>query len=143
MKRKTETTGIELTCTRCEKTYVRLVGARWARTSKCQECVWEDGRMYRRRNRIKLACRRHGITISEYEAMFALQNGRCGICQKEPNNPYTTSLERHRPDDFLNIDHDHATGKFRGLLCVRCNAGIGYFLDSVERLGSAILYLSK
>ena len=61
--------------------------------------------------------RRHGITLREYNKMFKSQKGRCLIC------------DRHqRQFKFrLCVDHDHETGKIRGLLCNGCNRGLGIY----------------
>ena len=53
----------------------------------------------------------------------------CGICGSEPNGK------------DLHIDHDHATGAFRGLLCHSCNVGIGHFKEDPEVLDAAKRYL--
>lgn len=71
----------------------------------------------------------YGITIEQYEALFDLQNGRCFICRKP-------QLVRH-----LAVDHNHETGRIRGLLCTWCNSGLGNFKDSAERLRRAAAYL--
>lgn len=75
--------------------------------------------------------RRYGITLEEYEAMFAKQDGKCAIC----NGVCPTGRN-------LAVDHDHDTGKVRGLLCSRCNQGIGQ-LRNVATLQSAINYLEE
>lgn len=56
--------------------------------------------------------------------------GRCGICGKEPRSGFV-------------IDHDHKTGRVRGLLCQRCNSGLGSLGDSIEGLKAAIAYLER
>src|SRR6185437_14192734 len=61
-------------------------------------------------------CRKYGVTHDDYMEMLAKQNGVCAIC----NLP-----ERSAKTAALSVDHDHSTGKVRGLLCVRCNAMIG------------------
>lgn len=71
-----------------------------------------------------------GITGEYYEQMLTAQAGLCAICH---------GLGKHR----LGVDHDHLTGKIRGLLCFSCNAALGLFQDSRERLETAILYLAK
>jgi hypothetical protein len=78
-------------------------------------------------------CRQTGaqITVQEYYALKEKQNGKCAICG--------LAFGRRR----LAIDHDHATGRVRGLLCVLCNSGIGHFRDDKTRLLAAIEYLSK
>lgn len=74
--------------------------------------------------------RSYGITIQQYEEMEAAQEGKCAIC-KEPRS------EKRR----LHTDHCHATQKVRGLLCTRCNLGLGQFNDKPELLRAAATYL--
>lgn len=78
--------------------------------------------------------RKYGLTIAEYEAMVAAQNGVCAICLKPPTKGNGKKLC---------IDHCHTTGKIRGLLCCACNSAIGNMEDSIERLESAKEYLRK
>lgn len=77
--------------------------------------------------------RHYGITIEDYNKMLTEQNNGCKICDKK-HNP---SIKRGR----LYVDHDHATGKVRGLLCGGCNSAIGYFMDSIDLLQKAIEYI--
>lgn len=74
----------------------------------------------------------HGISLAEYQKMAALQSHCCAIC-KTPATECTHGR--------LCVDHDHVTGKMRGLLCIACNSGIGYFKDSLTLLVSAGCYL--
>jgi hypothetical protein len=90
---------------------------------------------YRKNNleaRIDCDLRRvYGITLDEYKLLLQSQGGVCAICSVAP--------ERIR----LSVDHDHETGKVRGLLCHKCNLGLGYFQDSVSVLDGAASYLVK
>jgi predicted nucleic acid-binding Zn ribbon protein len=74
----------------------------------------------------------YGITAEEYDALLAAQEGRCAICGS-PDWPG----KGNRP----HIDHDHETGRIRGLLCNNCNTGLGQFKDDPQRLRAAIRYL--
>ncbi len=74
-----------------------------------------------------------GITVEEYRKMFERQENRCAICWKDGK----TSTRK------LHIDHDHKTGKIRGLLCKNCNHGLGMFKDDMYRLLNAVSYLKK
>jgi hypothetical protein len=71
-----------------------------------------------------------GITQEFYDALFQSQRGKCAICETE-------SKKR------LAVDHDHKSGKIRGLLCQRCNCAIGLMDESFGLLQSAIEYLAK
>lgn len=71
---------------------------------------------------------KYDITKEEYEDLKIAQNNTCAICFKNKK---------------LNIDHDHETGKVRGLLCWNCNVAIGHLGDSIEILQSAANYLSR
>lgn len=75
--------------------------------------------------------RQYGLAPGEYDKMFAAQGGVCAICGAPPKSK------------ALDIDHDHATNRVRGLLCNRCNVGLGHFKDSIPTLGAAIGYLAK
>ena len=73
---------------------------------------------------------KYGITESEYQGMILSQLGLCAICR----DPFTRRIH---------VDHCHKSKLVRGLLCHNCNLGIGNFKDSIDRLVSAISYLSK
>lgn len=74
--------------------------------------------------------RKYGITPEEYDTLLAQQGGVCGICGREPNRGIS-----------LHVDHDHATGAVRGLLCFRCNNALGDFDDDPVLLRAAAAYL--
>ena len=63
----------------------------------------------------------YGLTLAEYEEMSAKQSGVCAICGEPPN--WGT----------LQVDHNHATGRLRGLLCGRCNTAVGQYENSGAR----------
>jgi hypothetical protein len=76
--------------------------------------------------------RRLGVTHDEFLAMLAAQDGVCAIC----GNGNGTSRQ-------LSVDHDHATGVIRDLLCDRCNPMLGYARDRIAVLQAAIEYLKR
>lgn len=87
----------------------------------------------RARRRRDLA--RMGVTLEQYDALFARQSGVCALCRKP---------ERWRGKArtaFLTVDHCHQTGRVRGLLCRTCNRGLGLLGDTVDALGCAFQYL--
>lgn len=82
---------------------------------------------------------RFAITMKEYDMMLKKQNGVCAICLRpEIVTEPRTGVTRH-----LSIDHCHSTGQIRGLLCARCNTGIGKLGDSPETLRKAANYLEQ
>jgi hypothetical protein len=88
------------------------------------------------RNRSYYLKTKFGITLEQYQEMFDAQGGVCAICGKPE-----TSKSNTGDDKLLAVDHDHKTGEIRGLLCNKCNAGIGHFDDSDNLLEKAIKYL--
>jgi hypothetical protein len=72
----------------------------------------------------------YGITIKQYDELLKKQNNKCAICNRE-------SIYK------LHVDHNHKSGKVRGLLCGSCNRGIGLFGESLELLQKAKEYLNK
>lgn len=81
--------------------------------------------------------RQYGLTLTAVDDFIAQQGGLCAICHRPP----TSSPFGKRPR--LVVDHDHTTGKVRGLLCTDCNAGIGYFDDDPVILRAVIEYLTS
>jgi hypothetical protein len=71
----------------------------------------------------------YGISLVDYEARKASQGGQCKIC----GGPLSPGC----------VDHCHATGRIRGILCTGCNTGIGGLKDSIPNLLSAIAYLKS
>ena len=79
----------------------------------------------------------YNITLEEYNAVLTEQGGVCAICSKPEEIKNPSARER----SSLAVDHCHETGKIRGLLCFKCNTGIGALGDSVEGLERALAYL--
>lgn len=100
--------------------------ARYGANGLCKFC-------YSRQYRLKTV---YGITPEEYTRLLILQNNVCAIC-KQPER--TKRLEKHAD---LCIDHDHLTGKVRGLLCLRCNVILGHIEDPIV-LQRSLNYLSE
>jgi hypothetical protein len=75
--------------------------------------------------------------LRKLQAMAAEQDHKCAICGN-PETELRNGMVRH-----LAVDHDHATGKIRQLLCQRCNKGIGAFNDDTDLMALAIAYLVK
>ena len=105
----------------------------------CKKCRNEEGRKYyqdnkKQRNKInrknyhKKKLKEFNLTQKEFEKIYIKQNGKCSICNKEFETiPYK--------------DHDHKTGKFRGLLCNTCNIILGFAKDNSFILINCIKYL--
>lgn len=81
---------------------------------------------------------RFGISLEDYKKMLSSQNGECAICGTKENNTGGA-----RKDWNFAVDHDHDTGKIRGLLCNNCNRGLGLLKDSANLLRKAALYVEQ
>lgn len=95
----------------------------------------EKRTMQARRSHLKV---KFGIKHEDYLKILEKQNKKCAICL-EPYYEKTDIVGRKSPS--LYVDHDHKTGKIRGLLCNNCNQAVGYFKDKKELLEKAILYI--
>jgi len=96
----------------------------------CKSCCLEDRNT---RGRNAQLIKRYGIDINQYNQLFANQDGKCKVCGKHQSE-LTSALA---------VDHCHASNEVRGLLCYKCNIGIGYFNDNISLLSSAITYLNN
>lgn len=103
---------------------------RFGRRYYCKDCQSERGKLYvvpvhtSEFKRARYVMQTHGITLQEYDMMMSRS---CEICGEESSH----------------LDHDHVTGKLRGVLCHKCNVGIGHFNDDPARLHVAAVYIEK
>lgn len=85
---------------------------------------------YKRKRRDCTLRRKYGISIEDYEDMVVAQKGCCAICEEYMG-------------EKLRVDHNHTTGKVRGLLCDPCNVAIGLLKENTNALCSAIAYINQ
>lgn len=131
-------------CSKCgillpfENFGTRFKGRLWR--SECLSCEGKRRMQYHyedkaraarafRRWRVKAT---YGLSLEELENLHKQSRGLCAICRG-----------RHRTRPRLDVDHNHQTKTFRGLLCGDCNSGIGYFREDISRLRAAIRYLQR
>lgn len=126
------------TCSRCEIPkddscfYKRK--ERGTLRTMCKECQARMAAVYYRNNKEKhrVASRRYslkkcyGISLEDYNARVVRAGGKCEVCRQV------------KP---LVVDHDHATGKFRGLLCHNCNTAIGLLYENLNYISAAFNYV--
>lgn len=98
------------------------------RKASVQYSKTKNGKLSGRRCTIK----KYGITLVDYNRMFAAQNGCCGICGR-----HQTEFKKS-----LAVDHNHTTGQIRGLLCISCNTGLTVVEDE-NRMKNSLVYLAK
>lgn len=92
---------------------------------------WRESEHGRRKMRDYHLRAKYGISLTEYEILLEIQQGKCAICGSDGNGKK------------LHLDHCHKTQKVRGFLCNGCNGGIGLFREDITRLQNAIEYLKK
>lgn len=126
-------------CKQCKQAAAKKAPS-YNRRSPAQKKLYDEA--YRNTEKGRLRCKRrrvraYGLTVEEFDKMFTAQGGLCAICQK----PET--LVRKSKSIAISIDHEHATGKVRELLCARCNTMLGSVADDPNILQNAINYLDK
>lgn len=114
---------------------------RMMRCKKCMSLTKREQKESRTSEENKKLARKYnlkkcyGISLDRYDALLAEQGGKCAICGSTESNSSIT--------EFLFVDHCHDTGTIRGLLCHKCNAGIGYLGDDEDVYYSALSYIAK
>lgn len=98
-------------------------------SSRCRACSIKHNTGSTNSERRK---RVYGLSDIEYQRLMDEQGGVCKICKRQP--------EGKQP---WNIDHNHKTGVIRGLLCSRCNTGLGCFNDESNLIRQAALYVEN
>uniref|UniRef100_A0AAU8BB03 Endonuclease VII n=1 Tax=Escherichia phage Baskent_phicoli_1 TaxID=3145031 RepID=A0AAU8BB03_9CAUD len=121
-KHKTSKDGRESQCKTCRNKQIM----------KTRKLRYSKSASFRESKRNETLRKLYGITVDDYEEMFKRQGGVCAICHQ----PETGNIR-------MAVDHCHASGKVRGLLCKNCNTALGNLKDSIEILTNAITYLQE
>ena len=82
--------------------------------------------------------KKYGLTLAEYDELLTSQGGKCAVCGAD-NSGCSNKDGTYQP---MYVDHDHKTGKVRGLLCSRCNTALGYVHDDPGILIKLAAYLN-
>lgn len=114
--------GLYAYCRECDKSLQK------ARTEQYRT---EDPEGWKRRRAAAVRKYRYGVTDSEYSLLAEAQEYGCAICGQGDQS------------EDLCVDHNHATGEVRGLLCKKCNSGIGLLGDDPARIAAALAYILK
>lgn len=107
-------------CAECGPVSIKV----WSRQVRCAVAVRDYKRTYKREHGVVGWKKPHGLTGTQ--AREYRRGKTCAICGA---------------GEELHVDHDHASGRIRGVLCRGCNCGLGNFKDDPERLAAAIAYL--
>ncbi|NCC55980.1 MAG: hypothetical protein EOM11_10990 [Erysipelotrichia bacterium] len=136
----TELMELKKTCTQCGKKlpfseFHKDVHCRNGLSPACKKCRSERKKLYMTTDKYKEGNlkRNYGITLNEYRKMYEEQNHKCLIC--------SCNLKFYGKS--THVDHNHKSGRIRGLLCGNCNSLIGFALDDASILNSAINYLDN
>ena len=130
-------------CELCGNSFLLVTGRGSSNRISCYSCTNKPkNRAIQYRN--KHLKKKYGITQNEYLTMFTSQSGRCAICKRELINETTklTSGCSRNPQEPI-VDHQHTSGKVRGILCFHCNTALGHLFDNVEVMKEMINYVSK
>lgn len=84
--------------------------------------------------------KKYNLDSEDFDTLWVTFRGKCGICFNKMKMPES---KQGQALDVVAIDHDHKTGNIRGLLCNKCNKGVGFFDDNIDLLKSAIKWLEE
>ncbi len=110
---------------------------------RCKPCGYKSKikfRSHRECGRNSHLKKKYGMTLDEFYAYWDAGRGQCFICGKSMQMPLP---KQGQGLDVVAVDHDHITGKIRGLLCNACNKGLGLFKDDIDLLNKAAKYLEN
>ena len=148
-KRNSKGQFVKLDLTVCRECGVLLTKENYKKSGRrgyiCKPCTNEYQCKTRKplTNKLKKQYReaglkaKFGMSIEEYDKLFFLQQGKCAICGQPETETRLGVVKR------LAVDHNHTTGKIRGLLCCSCNKALGLLKDDISIMKSAIDYLNN
>lgn len=134
-KDATKKDGLCHQCKECARARINGKRAADPEAARLRECAYRKANptKYKHVGRKSKIYRQYGLSLAEYQQMFIEQDHRCAICRTHQDD-----LDR-----TLFVDHCHETGVVRGLLCYKCNTGLGNFKDDLSLVQRAGQYLQK
>jgi hypothetical protein len=133
-------------CLKCGKSGEPPVEFHPSYHNRCKRCLADAQRAYRKtrpktywrdKDKKYAVKKRYGLSLDQLHGMVAAQGGKCAICGVDPR----TLMLSHHCHRHLHIDHDHATGRVRGLVCNGCNRALGFLNDQPDVARKAAEYL--
>lgn len=135
-------------CRKCRKDlpiteFYKIPGNKSGYSYRCKVCTSQDRSVYRltekgqivqKRNNLKFY---YGITLEQYNTLFDSQSGVCAVCGFPETVLYKGTLTS------LAVDHNHQTGKIRGLLCQSCNVALGHLKENPVIIKSLLEYINR
>jgi hypothetical protein len=112
---------------------IRAIG-RKSQAKRQAAMTAEELRRYKRNSYLKTT---FGITLDQYEELLSRQGGVCAVC----GSPDT--MTRRGKHTSLDVDHDHATGQVRAILCSGCNSSLGLLKEDPERIRALAEYIEQ
>lgn len=112
---------------KCKQCYDKWYGHKNRSQTNAKARAWAKAHP----DRIRAAQRKYhyGVTTEQVATQLKKQKGRCAICRRKPQ--------------VFHVDHNHKTGRFRGMLCGPCNRGLGLFSDRLDVLQAATAYILR
>lgn len=123
-------------CRKCNTTkdltqFYKCADKKDGHASNCKQCKLSYSQLNGEKYKQSFIKWKYGLNADDHKALLAKQGNKCAICESHQSE-FQKSLA---------VDHCHATGKVRGLLCEDCNLGLGKFKDNPDRLKKAAEYL--
>lgn len=141
-KDKSKAGGIYSACQDCTRAANRAIRKKWSPEQKIEKIAkqkqWRVNNPEKAKKAIRNATlkKKYGIDIEDYEKMIINQNNKCANLGCLRDRAHLNNSER-----FFHVDHDHITGKVRGLLCQPCNTSLGLLEESMDRIMGLVNYL--
>ena len=130
-------------CRKCSRQYSEELPRSKSQSNLCLECgrdrhkkwVERNPEETRRHGRRWYLREQYGMSLEQFDKLLEGQGGVCAICGSDS--------PRDKRGFNFHIDHDHVSGRHRGILCGPCNRGLGHFHDSITNLRAAADYLEE
>lgn len=124
--------GYKSRCKSCTKQYSTKRYIENTELLKARTKEWKINNPEKAKN---LHLKKYGISIDEYHVLLSQQSNSCAICK--------TTKPTGNSTKYFYVDHNHLTGKVRGLLCYYCNLALGMLKDNIESAYNLVAYIEK